>query len=42
MNFKSSERSKEWIKRLPEVVSASTREETRLTGKNLLMQLKKK
>ena len=40
MNFKSRERSKEWLKRLPEVFSALNREETRLTGKNLLMQLK--
>ena len=43
MNFKSRERSKEWLERLSEVFfSALNREETRLTGKNLLMQLKKK
>ena len=33
MNFKSSERSTEWMKRLPEVVSALNSEVTRLTGK---------
>ena len=42
MNFKSNDRSREWVKRLPEAVAALNREETRLTGKNLLMQSKKK
>ena len=42
MNFKFGERSREWVKRLPEVVSALNNEETRLTEKNLLMQSKKK
>ena len=32
MNFKSCERSTEWVKRLPEVVAALNREETRYTG----------
>ena len=34
MNLKSSKRSREWVKILPEVVAALNREETRLTGKN--------
>ena len=33
MNMKSSERSREWVKRLPEVVRALNNEVTRLTGK---------
>ena len=33
MNLKSGERSTEWVKRLPEVVSALNREKTRLTGR---------
>ena len=33
MNMKSGERSTEWVKRLPEVVSALNREKTRLTEK---------
>ena len=33
MNLKSSKRSREWVKILPEVVAALNREETRLTGK---------
>ena len=32
MNFKSGERSREWVKRLSEVVLALNSEETRLTG----------
>ena len=28
MNLKSGERSREWVKRLPEVISASNREKT--------------
>ena len=35
-------RSTVWVKRLPDVVSALNNEVTRLTGKNLLMQSKKK
>ena len=31
--MKSSERSREWVKRLPEVVKALNNEVTRLTGK---------
>ena len=33
MNMESSERSREWVKRLPEVVKALNNEVTRLTGK---------
>ena len=33
MNMTSSERSREWAKRLPEVVEALNNEVTRLTGK---------
>ena len=33
MNMKSSERSREWVKRLPEVVKALNNEVTRFTGK---------
>ena len=33
MNLKSGERSREWVKRLPEVVSALNNEKTRLTGR---------
>ena len=33
MNMKSGERSTEWVKRLPEVVSALNSEKTRLTGR---------
>ena len=33
MNLKSGERSREWVKRLPEVISALNREKTRLTEK---------
>ena len=33
MNLKSGERSTEWVKRLPEVVSALNSEKTRLTGR---------
>ena len=42
MNFKSSERLTEWVKRLPEVVSALNREETRLTGKKPVDEIKEK
>ena len=33
INMKSDERSTEWVKRLPEVISALNREKTRLTEK---------
>ena len=42
MNLKSSERSTEWVKRLPEVVSALNREKTRLTEKRQVDAIKKK
>ena len=42
MNFKSGERSREWVKRLPEVVSALNSEETRLTGKKPVDAIKEK
>ena len=42
MNLKSSERSTEWIRRLPEVVSALNSEVTRLTGKKPVNVIKGK
>ena len=42
MNFKSSERSTEWMKRLPEVVSALNSEVTRLAGKKPVNVIKGK
>jgi hypothetical protein len=42
MNFKSSERSLEWVKRLPEVVEALNSEVTRLTGKKPIDAIKEK
>ena len=42
MNLKSSERSTEWMKRLPEVVSALNSEVTRLTGKKPVNVIKGK
>ena len=42
MNFKDRTRSTEWVKRLPEVVSALNREETRLTGKKPIDAIKEK
>ena len=41
-NFKSDERSREWVKRLPEVVSALNNEETRLIGAKPVDAIKKK
>ena len=38
---KTSKISTEWVKRLPEVVSALNNEETRLTGKNPVDAIKK-
>ena len=40
MNMKSSERSREWVKRLLEVVEALNNEVTRLTGKKLVDAIK--
>ena len=42
MNMKSGERSTEWVKRLPEVVSALNSEKTRLTGKRPVDSIKEK
>ena len=42
MNMKSGERSTEWVKRLPEVVSALNREKTRLTGRRPVHAIKEK
>ena len=40
MNMKSGERSREWVKRLPEVVKALNSETTRLTGKKPIDAIK--
>ena len=42
MNLKSGERSTEWVKRLPEVVSALNHEKTRLTEKRPVDAIKEK
>ena len=42
MNLKSGERSTEWVKRLPEVISALNREKTRLTEKRPVDAIKEK
>ncbi|PFX13408.1 hypothetical protein AWC38_SpisGene22506 [Stylophora pistillata] len=42
INFEDKNRSTEWVKRLPEVVSALNSEETRLTGKKLIDAIKEK
>ena len=42
MNLKSGERSTEWVKRFPEVVSALNREKTRLTGRRPVDAIKEK
>ena len=42
MNLKSGERSTEWVKRLPEVVSALNREKTRLKGRRPVDAIKEK
>ena len=42
INFKSGERSTEWVKRLPEVVKALNNETTRLTGKKPIDAIKEK
>ena len=42
MNLKSGERSREWVKRLPEVVSALNCEKTRLTEKRPVDAIKEK
>ena len=42
MNLKSGERSREWVKRLPEVISALNREKTRLTEKRPVDAIKEK
>ena len=42
MNLKSGERSTEWVKRLPEVVSALNSEKTRLTGRRPVDAIKEK
>ncbi|PFX23370.1 hypothetical protein AWC38_SpisGene12054 [Stylophora pistillata] len=42
INFEDKKRSTEWVKRLPEVVSALNSEETRLTGKKLIDAIKEK
>ena len=42
MNFASDERSREWVKRLLEVVSALNGEKTRLTGKRHVDSIKEK
>ena len=42
MNLKSGKRSTEWVKRLPEVVSALNREKTRLTGRRPVDAIKEK
>ena len=40
--MKSGERSREWVKRLPEVISALNREKTRLTEKRPVDAIKEK
>ena len=42
INMKSGERSREWVKRLPEVISALNREKTRLTEKRPVDAIKEK
>ena len=42
MNMESGERSKEWVKRLPEVVEALNSEKTRLTEKKPVDSIKEK
>ena len=42
INIKSGERSREWIKRLPEAISALNREKTRLTEKKPVDAIKEK
>ena len=42
MNMKSGERSREWVKRLPEVVKELNNETTRLTGKKPIDAIKEK
>ena len=42
MNMKFSERSREWVKRLPEVVKALNNEVTRLTGKKPVEAIKER
>ena len=42
MNFTSGKRWTKWVKRLPEVVSASNSEVTRLTGNNSVDAVKGK
>ena len=42
MNLRSGERSTEWVKRLPEVVSALNHEKTRLTGRRPVDSIKEK
>ena len=42
MNMKSGERSREWVKRFPEVVKALNNEKTRLTGKKPIEAIKEK
>ena len=42
MNLKSGERSREWVSRLPEVISALNREKTRLTEKRPVDAIKEK
>ena len=37
MNLKSGERSREWVKRLPEVVSALNREKNSINGRGQWM-----
>ena len=42
MNFRSAERSREWVKSLPKVVLALNGEKTRLTGKKTVEAIKEK
>ena len=42
MNMKSSERSREWVKRIPEVVRALNNEVTHLTGKRSVDAIREK
>ena len=42
MNMKSGERSREWVKRLPDVVKALNNETTRVTGKKPIDAIKEK
>ena len=42
MNLTEGERSREWVKRLPEVVAALNHEETRLTGGKHIDEIKEK